>query len=481
MGFYNVNIRFYNAGDKRWKSLERCLASDIAKAFQVHALDILCLCGLSEKIPGGDVGAWIRRIIYFSAEQSVRVYAMSQYSSIVMSERVEVLYVKLVGGYVPDQPDQDFQHFRVVVGDDREPISIINCHAHASKQQGLTVDERMQTFLACHQACAGDRFIWGGDFNTSVIQLSSLMQRIDCNITIDSSAAHPRSLQLLLGRRVGDVALIHGLRSVQTDSEVGAFFQGASDAHNLLVAKVFELSGWRPARRNAERQSSVLHITKAKPQPATVCNLRLRARTRRVDAIFASDVSGARALQKVLEWISRDFLFGKVANIVTSADGCYEAAVAPSITEKLEEFLRVVEEQRANHLRRRGKLREDEVFNDDDMQEIHKEWINDHALWMNPETQEEWETLRNRGGKGDAQKAHKLRRSAFSAYLFQVIGDKQMLLTLIRYPILCAGQPAEKIRWIMEEWHDYKCDDNDPMETDSHGRRARSRTRMRRR
>ena len=54
-------------------------------------------------------------------------------------------------------------------------------------------------------------------------------------------------------------------------------------------------------------------------------------------------------------------------------------------------------------------------------------------------------------------------------------------LNFIRYPICCAGQPAERIRRIMEEWHHYKYDCNDPMETDSHGRRARSRSGTRRR
>ena len=52
----------------------------------------------------------------------------------------------------------------------------------------------MRTFLACHKACAGGRFIWGGDFNTGVIQLTALVQSVDKSYTIDSNAAQPGSL-----------------------------------------------------------------------------------------------------------------------------------------------------------------------------------------------------------------------------------------------------------------------------------------------
>ena len=69
----------------------------------------------------------------------------------------------------------------------------------------------------------------------------------------------------------------------------------------------------------------------------------------------------------MLEKIGRDFLFGRVL----------EAAAAPSITQKLEEFLRVVEEQRAKNLRRTPGLPSDAIFTKSDMQKIHSEWMND--------------------------------------------------------------------------------------------------------
>ena len=255
VGFYNVAIQLSEVGGRGWKIKERRLASDLAKAFEVHALDILCLSelgeirrGIGENIPGGDVYAWIRGLLSDRAGPPVRVYVHGHYLTIVKFNRVAVLQCKLVSDFVPDQADRCFQHLRVRVGDDTEPVSIINCHVPASKERELTTDGRMHTFLACHKACAGDRFIWGGDLNTGVIQLTALMQNIDKSYTLDS-AAHPGSyccrvgaLQLAfsdpLRFKHGDLVMTHGLRSFQTNSEVGAFFNGASDAHDLVVAKV---------------------------------------------------------------------------------------------------------------------------------------------------------------------------------------------------------------------------------------------------
>ena len=156
--------------------------------------------------------------------------------------------------------------------------------------------------------------------------------------------------------------------------------------------------------------------------------------------------------KRLLEKIGRYFLFGKVANIVASSDGCYEAPVAPHITEKLEEFLRIVEEQRANHLRRTPGLDSEAIFTRFHMQEINKEWMNDHRSWMNTETLEEYEKCRNGRSKGDQQKAHQLRRRAFSAYLFQIIGNKKVALDCIQHPIRSAAQPADEIRRIFDAW-----------------------------
>ena len=196
VGFYNVAIKVSEIGREGWEIKEGRLASDLAKAFTVHALDMLCLSelgefrrGISGNILQSDVYDWIRGLLSDRAVPPVRVYVDGHYMTIVKSDRVVVLQCKL---------EKDcFQHLRVRVGDDTEPVSIVNCNAHASNKRELSMGVRMRTFLACHNACAGDRFIWGGDFNTGVIQLSTLVQSIDDSYTIDSSAAQPGSLQLV--------------------------------------------------------------------------------------------------------------------------------------------------------------------------------------------------------------------------------------------------------------------------------------------
>ena len=137
----------------------------------------------------------------------------------------------------------------------------------------------------------------------------------------------------------------------------------------------------------------------------------------------------------MLEKIGRDFLFGRVL----------EAAAAPSITQKLEEFLRVVEEQRAKHLRRTPGLHSDAMFSNSDMKKIHSEWMNDYRSWMNAETVQEYE--RSLGGR-----AHQLRRRSFSAYLFQIIGNKHVLLSCIQHP----WRSPDAIRRFMDAWEQEK-------------------------
>ena len=47
---------------------------------------------------------------------------------------------------------------------------------------------RLQYFTAFHEACAGDPFIWGGDFNTGLIQLATFV--FVCNYTSDEVSSH---------------------------------------------------------------------------------------------------------------------------------------------------------------------------------------------------------------------------------------------------------------------------------------------------
>eukprot|EP00959_Pyramimonas_sp_CCMP1952_P440739 9227552-Pyramimonas_sp.AAC.1 len=80
------------------------------------------------------------------------------------------------------------------------------------------------------------------------------------------------------------------------------------------------------------------------------------------------------------------------------------------------------------------------------MKEITREWINDCGPWMNAEKAQGHERLRSSRRQGDSQKVRQLRRSAFSAYLFQTIGSKRAALqhptpNLQSYAV-CGGSAA---------------------------------------
>ena len=108
--------------------------------------------------------------------------------------------------------------------------------------------------------------------------------------------------------------------------------------------------------------------------------------------------------------------------------------------EKLEAFLEIIETQRARHLERNPEISADAIFNATDMREIHKRWMED-GRWMSIDTALEYDELCQSNRKGDRQKAHQKRRQAFSAFLFQVIGNKHVLLTAIQYPVFSVAQP----------------------------------------
>ena len=169
----------------------------------------------------------------------------------------------------------------------------------------------------------------------------------------------------------------------------------------------------RPAPRpEAEASAASSAAQPAQQEPAGNA---LPPRNHRVNAIFGTDDPSMAPLQEVLEQIGTQFLFGKVAKIVASSTGCYDLASAPCIVEKLEAFLEIVAEQRSRHLRRHQSLTSDDVFSPEDMQKIHREWMEDHESWMNGETLNNYNCRLQGTGKGDHQKAHQIRRSAFSA------------------------------------------------------------------
>ena len=195
-------------------------------------------------------------------------------------------------------------------------------------------------------------------------------------------------------------------------------------------------------------------------QPASPRRLHLRAATPLINEIFGTDDPTVAPLQELLEKVGQEFLFGRVANIVASSTGCYEVATtAPHITEKLEAFLQIIQEQRIRYLLSKPTLAEDAVFSSYDMRELHAKWKNDYKTWMDAATIRDYEWWCAGQRKGDHQRAHQILRSSFSAFLFQIIGNKHLLLTAIQHPICIAAQPADAIQRFMTAWEQEKSSD----------------------
>ena len=259
VAFYNVGIPLSQVGAKKWHIKEKGLAADIVQAAKVHALDILCLSklgqvgeGIGEKLPGADVDAWIRKLLADSGVSPVDIYADAHYATLVLSDRVKVLGYRIIRDFIETQRDLCFQHFRVRTSEREEPISIVNCHAPSSRKRNLSAHMRTEYFTACHEACAGDPFIWGGDFNTGLVHLATILESIDARYTSGSL----QTVFSHIGFKHGDLAVTFGLCSAQVNSNIGASFNGVSDNHDVVVTKVFGNRSRSAPRPEPEASSS---------------------------------------------------------------------------------------------------------------------------------------------------------------------------------------------------------------------------------
>ena len=232
-------------------------------------------------------------------------------------------------------------------------------------------------------------------------------------------------------------------------------------ARPVSASSAVQGSEWRPTLR-ATRPEAAASSASSAAQPARQepADSAQPPRHHRVNAVFGTDDPSMAPLQKVLEQIGTEFLFDKVANIVASSTGCYEVASVPCIVQKLESFLEIIEEQRSRHLSRHPALLSDAVFTHEDMLEIHRTWMEDHESWMNAETIGNYNWYLQGRSKGDRQTAHKIRRSAFSAFLFQIIGNKHVLLASIQHPICSAAEPANVIQRFMRAWDEEKASED---------------------
>ena len=75
---------------------------------------------------------------------------------------------------------------------------------------------------------------------------------------------------------------------------------------------------------------------------------------------------------------------------------------------------------------------------------------------MNDVTKSKYNLCLKEPGRGNNQKAHQLRRSAFSAFVFQIIGNKHVVLAAIQYPISSAAQPEYAVKRFMSAWQKEK-------------------------
>ena len=75
---------------------------------------------------------------------------------------------------------------------------------------------------------------------------------------------------------------------------------------------------------------------------------------------------------------------------------------------------------------------------------------------MNDVTKSKYNLCLKEPGRGNNQKAHQLRRSAFSAFVFQIIGNKHVVLAAIQYPISSAAQPEYAVKRFMSAWQQEK-------------------------
>ena len=154
----------------------------------------------------------------------------------------------------------------------------------------------------------------------------------------------------------------------------------------------------------------------------------------------------------------------KLSRVLATPTGCYHAGASLAPLEKLEAFLTIVEEQRAQHLERHRQISANIIFSETDMKEIHNTWMKD-GNWMNRKTAWKYHWLLRSSHKKTNQEAHQLRNRAFSAYLFRVIGNKHVLLAAIKHPVFSAAEldsvpyPAAELQSFMDAWEKEKTTD----------------------
>ena len=92
------------------------------------------------------VREWIMDMLADTAVSQVSVYADAHYVTIVKQQDVDVAESRLISGFIAEQAERSFQHFRVRLREDDKLMSVINCHALSSGKRNLTTERRLAYF-----------------------------------------------------------------------------------------------------------------------------------------------------------------------------------------------------------------------------------------------------------------------------------------------------------------------------------------------
>ena len=126
---------------------------------------------------------------------------------------------------------------------------------------------------------------------------------------------------------------------------------------------------------------------------------------------------------------------------------------------RVEHLLKVTMVQRSHQIARMASRNDPRaaswstlIFSTNDMKEVMNTWRKDPATWMNPESFEKVNAMETR------QEYHQACKKRFNTMLFELIGNKSLVETIIRFPICSAARPACMLRDFGKTWQN--CNDS---------------------
>jgi len=162
----------------------------------------------------------------------------------------------------------------------------------------------------------------------------------------------------------------------------------------------------------------------------------------------------------IIDTLADLFIFDKL-KCKKPHGGAEQPAQSPndpySLGLRVEHVLNVTRTQRSHQIVRlaarndpRAESPDTLVFSTGDMKEIMNAWRLQPETWMNPESF----TLVNAMTRN--QDYHQACKKRFGTMLFELFGNKSLVLTFIKCPICSAAQPALVLSTFANAWHDVK-------------------------